>query len=83
MPRHGIIFNLGSAKVCSPTIIETYFSDYKNIWITLTDYYISFFLIVLFLSFLIIFGGIFQYVLFLSFLIIFNFLYIKIHEIMN
>ena len=30
--------NLGSAKVCSPAINETYFSSDKGIWIAATDY---------------------------------------------
>ena len=43
---HGVIFNFGSAKVCSPAIVETYFSYGKDIWIDITLY---FYLIVLFL----------------------------------
>ena len=41
MPSYGVIFNLGLAKMCSPAIIETYFSHYKDtsIWIAVTDYY--------------------------------------------
>ena len=39
---------LGSAKVCSPAIFETYFSYQKNIWIVVTVYYVYFYLIVLF-----------------------------------
>ena len=35
---HGVIFNLSSAKVCSPAMIETYFYYDKDIWITVTDY---------------------------------------------
>ena len=34
MLNHGVIFHLGSAKVCSPTIFETYgayFSYHKDI----------------------------------------------------
>ena len=30
---HGVTFNFGSAKVCSPAIFETYFSYDKDIWI--------------------------------------------------
>ena len=30
MLSHGVTFNLGSAKVCSPAIIETYFSLEKS-----------------------------------------------------
>ena len=48
-PSHSVIFNLVSAKLCSPTIIETYFSYDKDIWIAITDYYMYFYLIVLFL----------------------------------
>ena len=46
--HHGVTFNFGSAKVCSPAIFETYFSYDKDIWIATTDYYIHFYLIVLF-----------------------------------
>ena len=35
MLSHVVIFNLGSAKVCSPAIIETYFSHNKVIRIAL------------------------------------------------
>ena len=37
MLSHGVIFNLGSTKVCSPAIIETYFSYDKDIWIAVTE----------------------------------------------
>ena len=47
MQRHGVIFNFGSAKVCSPAIFETSFSYDKDIWIAATDYYIHFYIIVL------------------------------------
>ena len=43
MPSHGVIFNLGSAKVCSPAINESYFSYDKDIWIAVTDYYMYFY----------------------------------------
>ena len=43
-----MIFNLGPAKVCSPAISETYFSDDKDIWIAESDYYMHFYIIVLF-----------------------------------
>ena len=46
--HHGVTFILGSAKVCSPAIFETYFSYDKDIWIAATDYYIHFYIIVLF-----------------------------------
>ena len=49
MRSHGVIFNLGSAKVCSPAIIETYFSYDKDILIAVTYYYMFFYLIVQFL----------------------------------
>ena len=42
MLSHGVIFNLCSAKVCSPAIIETYFSYNKDICIAVTDYYSTF-----------------------------------------
>ena len=48
---HGVIFNLGSAKVCSPAMIETYISydRYIYIWIAVTDYCMYFYLFVLLL----------------------------------
>ena len=46
--HHGVTFNFGSAKVCSPAIFETSFSCDKDIWITATDYYVHFNIIVLF-----------------------------------
>ena len=49
MLSHGVIFNLGAAKVCSPAMIETDFSSDKDIWIAVTDYYMYIYLIVLFL----------------------------------
>ena len=45
---HGVTFNFDSAKVCSPTIFETYFSCDKDIWIAATDYYMHFYIIVVF-----------------------------------
>ena len=36
--NHGAAFNLGSAKVCSPTIFERYFSYDRYIWIAVTYY---------------------------------------------
>ena len=44
MLSHGVIFNLGSAKVCSAAIIETDFSYDKDIWIAVADYYMYFYL---------------------------------------
>ena len=46
--HHGETFNFGSDKVCSPAIFETCFSDDKDIWIAATDYYMYFYIIVLF-----------------------------------
>ena len=46
--HHGVTFNFGSAKVCSPAIFETFFSCDKDIWIAATDYYMHFYIIVLF-----------------------------------
>ena len=36
MLKHGVTLNLGSAKVCSPAIFETYFSYQKDIWMAVT-----------------------------------------------
>ena len=44
----GMSFNFGSAKVCSPSIFKTCFSYDKDLWIVVTDYYICFYIIVLF-----------------------------------
>ena len=41
-------FNVASAKVCSPAIFETSFSYDKDVWIVSTDYYMHFYIIVLF-----------------------------------
>ena len=46
---HGVTFNFGSTKVCSPAIFETSFSYDKAIWIAATDYYIHFYILVFFL----------------------------------
>ena len=35
MLSHGVKFNLGSAKVCSPAIFETFY--HKDLWIGLDD----------------------------------------------
>ena len=48
MHHHGVTFSFCSAKICLPAIFETYFSYDKDIWIAATDYYMSFYLIVLF-----------------------------------
>ena len=46
--HHGVTFNFGYAKVCSPAVFETSFSYNKDIWIAATDCYIHFYIIVLF-----------------------------------
>ena len=46
--HHDVTFNFGSAKVCSPAIFGTCFSYDKDIRIAATDYYIYFYIIVLF-----------------------------------
>ena len=47
--RHGVTFNFGSAKMCLPAIFEICFSYDKDILITASDYYMHFYIIVLFL----------------------------------
>ena len=42
MLNHGVTFNLGSAKVCSSSICETYFSYNNDIMIAVTDYFLYF-----------------------------------------
>ena len=46
--HHCVTFNFGSTKVCSPAIFETPFSYDKDIWNAATDYYMHFYIIVLF-----------------------------------
>ena len=46
--HHGVILNFLSAKVCSPAIFETLLSYDKDILIAATDYYMNFYIIVLF-----------------------------------
>ena len=46
--RHGVTFSFGSAKACSPAILETCLSYDKYTWIAATDYYMYFYIIVLF-----------------------------------
>ena len=46
MLNHGVTFNLGFAKVCSPTIFETYFSHDKDIFIAVTYYNYSYFYVI-------------------------------------
>ena len=41
--------DFSSTKVCSPAIFETCFSYDKDIWIAATDYYMYFYIILLFL----------------------------------
>ena len=48
MHHHGVSFNFGSAKECSPAIFETCFCHEEDIWIAATDYYMHFYIIVLF-----------------------------------
>ena len=44
--HHGVTFNFGSAKVCSPALFETSFSYDKDMWIAATDFYMHFYIIV-------------------------------------
>ena len=46
--HHGVTFNFRSAKVCSPAIFDISFSYDKDIWIAATDYFMHFYIIVLF-----------------------------------
>ena len=46
--HHGVTCNFDSAKVCSPAMFGTSFSYDKDIWITATDYYMHFYIILLF-----------------------------------
>ena len=46
--HHCVTFNFSSAKVCSAAIIQTSFSYDKDIWIARTDFYMRFYIIVLF-----------------------------------
>ena len=46
--HHGVTLNFGSAQVFSPAIFEISFSYDKDIWIAATDYYMHFYIIVLF-----------------------------------
>ena len=43
-----MVFNLGSAKVSSLVIFEIYLSYDKDLWFAATEYYMYFYLIVLF-----------------------------------
>ena len=40
--NHGVTFNFGSVRVCSPAIFETCFSYDKDIWIAATDFLYTF-----------------------------------------
>ena len=46
MHHHGVTFNLyvtfGSTRVCSPAMLDTSFSNGKDIWIAANDYYMYF-----------------------------------------
>ena len=46
--HHGVTFNFGSVKVCALAILKTCFSYDKDIWIAATNYYMYFYIIVLF-----------------------------------
>ena len=47
--RHGVTFNFDSNKVCAPAILETCFSYDKGLlWIAATDYYVYFYITMLF-----------------------------------
>ena len=46
--HHGVTFDFHSTKVCLPAIFEICFSCDKDIWITATDYFMYFYIIVLF-----------------------------------
>ena len=48
MFHQGVTFNFDSAKVYSSVIFETFFSYNKDISITASDYYMYFYIIVLF-----------------------------------
>ena len=48
MLNHGMTFSFGKAKVCSLAIFETCFFKNKDIWIAATNYYMHFYMIVLF-----------------------------------
>ena len=46
--HHGVNFSFSSGEVCSPAILETCFSYDKDVWIAATDYYMYYYIIVLF-----------------------------------
>ena len=43
--HHGVNFNFGCAKVCSPAIFETSFFYDNDIWIAASECYIHFYII--------------------------------------
>ena len=46
--NHGLTFNFGFAKVCSPALSKTSFSFDEDTGIAATDYYMHFYIIALF-----------------------------------
>ena len=40
---HGVTYNFDPAKVCSPTIFQTFLSYHKDAWIAAADYYMYFY----------------------------------------
>ena len=46
--HHDVTFIFGSGKVYSPAVFHTCFSYDRVIWIAATDYYVYFYIIVLF-----------------------------------
>ena len=46
--HHGVTFNFGCAKVCSPAIFEISFAYDKDVWFAATDVYMHFYIILLF-----------------------------------
>ena len=46
--HHLVTFNFGSANVCSPAVFETFFPYDKDIWIAATDYFMQFYILVIF-----------------------------------
>ena len=47
--HHGVTSHSGSDEVCSPAIFETGFSNDKDVWIVAIDFYMDFYIIMLFL----------------------------------
>ena len=48
MHHDGVTFNFGSAKMCFPVIFDTCFPYDKGLWIAATNYYMYFYITVLF-----------------------------------